>query len=148
MTQQLITPEPPDPLLEESRLFWRELGRNMIHESIGAMDETGKQIIAVAGILEGLYFHAIAFSELQAKVTGAALFIYLAPVALLLVSLIFALLIFFPERSKLNIHSSEASRLIYEHTVQGKLNALRLAALFLVLGILAILFAALAYLKG
>jgi hypothetical protein len=143
-----LPPEAPDPLLAETRAFWREMGKTMIRESLGTIDETAKQIIGVAGILEGLYFHAIAFSGLRGQVKGDALLIYLAPVALLLVSLVFALLVYFPERYRVNFNASEACKLVYERVVASKLLALRIASLFLVLGVAAILVAALTYLRG
>ena len=40
----------------------------MIHESIKTIDETSKQLVTVAAILEGLYFHAITFSNLRGTV--------------------------------------------------------------------------------
>jgi len=147
MSELIVKPEPPDPLAEETRAFWRETGKTLIKESIGTIDETAKQLIGVAGILEGLYFHAIAFTDLHGKVKGDTLWVYAAPVALLLISLIAGLAVYFPNRYKLNFNSWEASKLVYERVVSSKLLALRLASLFLVLGIGAILVAVLAYLQ-
>ena len=148
MEQDLIRPTAHDPLLEDSRAFWRELGKGMIRESIGTIDETARQIIGVAGILEGLYFHAIAFTDLQGKLTGRAMWVYLAPVLLLLISLVSALLVFFPDRYRLNFNSSEASKRVYERVVSSKLLALRVGSFFLALGIIALFFAVLTYLRG
>src|SRR5437879_5874304 len=67
MNIPLITPEPPDPIKEEARTFWRELGKDLIRKSIDPINEAAKQIIAVTGILEGLYFNAITFSNLRGK---------------------------------------------------------------------------------
>lgn len=143
----LQSPE-PDSLLEDTRAFWRETGKNFVRESISTIDETAKQIVGVAGILEGLYFHAITFTDLRGKIEGDVLWVYLAPVGLLLISLCAALLVFFPDRSRLNFNSSEASKLVYERTVRSKLLALRTASIFLVLGIGGIFAAVFAYLKG
>src|SRR5947209_17385467 len=102
MTKSGSTPKSsnqPDPLPEETRSFWREMGKNMIHESIGTIDETSKQLVTVTAILEGLYFHAIAFSSLHGKVSNPwSLVLYLLPIGLLLISLSAALLVFFPDR--------------------------------------------------
>ncbi len=149
MNTPLITPEPPDPLIEETRVFWQELGKSLIRESLGVIDDTAKQIIVVAGILEGLYFNAIAFSNLRGKVpVSMSLIIYLSPIVLLLFSLCAALLIFFPGHYRLNFHSSEASRLLYERLIRKKLLLFRISALCLVLGIVAIILAVLTYLRG
>jgi hypothetical protein len=149
MNESLVTPEPPDPLVEETRAFWRETGKNMVRESLGTIDETARQIIGVAGILEGLYFHAIAFSNLRGQVAGGwPLAIYLAPIVLLLVSLSAALFVFFPRLYRLNIHSSEASQMVYERVVARKLLLLKLASLGLALGVVALFLAVLTYLRG
>jgi hypothetical protein len=148
MDERLIKPPEPDSLLEESRAFWCETGKNLVRESISTIDETAKQLVTVTGILEGLYFHAITYTDLRGKVTGDMLWIYLAPIVLLLISLCGALVVFFPNRSRLNFNSSEASKLVYERTVRSKLWALRMASIFLVLGISGILVAMIVYLKG
>jgi hypothetical protein len=149
MNELPVTPEPPDPLVEETRAFWREVGKTLVRESVGTIDATAKQIVGVAGVLAGLYVNAIAFSDLRGKVTGGwPLAIYLTPVVLLLISLSAALFVFFPGYHPLNIHSSEASRLVYEHVVTRKLRRLRIASLGLVLGVVAVFVAVLTYLRG
>jgi hypothetical protein len=148
MDERLVKPPEPDSLLEDSRAFWRETGKNLVRGSISAIDETAKQLVVITGILEGLYFHAITYTDLRGKVTSDLLWIYLAPIVLLLISLCAALIVFFPDRSRLNFNSSEASKLVYERTVRAKLWALRLASIFLVLGVGGILVAVLVYLKG
>jgi hypothetical protein len=148
MDERLIQPSEADPLIEDTRAFWREMGKDLVRGSISTTDETAKQIVGVAGILEGLYFHAITFADLRGKVAGDVLWVYLAPIGLLLISLCAALIVFFPDRSRLNFNSSEASKLVYERTVRAKLWALRMASIFLVLGIGGIFVAVIAYLKG
>jgi hypothetical protein len=139
----------PDPLPEETRSFWREMGKNMIHESIGTIDETSKQLVAVTAILEGLYFHAIAFSSLHDKVSSVwYLVLYLLPIGLLLISLSASLLVFFPNRYRLNFHSSEAARLVYEGVIRRKLLFLKVASAFLVLSIISLFVVVLLYLRG
>ena len=149
MNVPTLQPEPPDPRVEENRAFWRTLGQAMIRESIGTIDETARQVITVAGVLEGLYFHAITFGDLRGKVAGGmAQAIYLAPIALLLFSLCAGLLVFFPNRSQLNFQSSEASKLIYERVVASKLLLLRVASICLVLAVAGIFGAVWLYLRG
>ena len=148
MNETLIQPEPPDELVQQTRAFWRGMGKTMVRESIGTIDETAKQIVGVAGILEGLYFHAIAYSDLRGQVVGWLLIAYLAPVVLLLISLSAALLVFFPDRYRLNVRGSEACRLVYERVVASKLLLLRIASYFLMLGVAAVFVAVLIYLRG
>lgn len=148
LNQQLIEPPPPDELTQETRAFWREVGKTMVRESIATVDEAARQIIGVAGVLEGLYFHAIAYSDLRGQVTGGALAVSLAPVVLLLLSLLAAVLVYFPDRYRVNIHSSEGSRQTYERVVASKLALLRIASLCLVAGVAAIIPPILLYLRG
>ena len=150
MNEHLVTPEPPDPLVAEGRRFWKGMGRTMLRESIGTLNEVARQIVVVAGILEGLYFHAIAFSDLRGKVTGDLLLtIYMLPIFLLLVSLSAALLVFFPKSYEgFNIHSSEGSRAMYDDVRKRKKNRLAVASVSLALGILCMFVTVYVYLSG
>lgn len=148
MSQPAETPAPGQDPVTETRAFWREVGRDMVRKAIEATESTAKQVIGVAGILEGLYFHAITFSDLRQALLGQGLLVYLAPIFLLLISLAAALLVFFPQAGRVNINSSLACQVFYERILTWKLWLLRLASLFLVLGVLALLFALRAYLTG
>jgi hypothetical protein len=150
-----MNPKPGQPLSEDDptipaiRDFWLERGKGLVKESINTIDETARQIIAIAGILEGLYFHAIAFSDLRGTLKidwllGAFLF----PILALLLSLIAALMVFFPKRYDLEMRSWEAAKLVYERTLSRKLLMLKIAALFLVLGVAGLLAVMLLYLLG
>ncbi len=141
--------DPPDPEAEETRAFWREIGKEQIKSSINSIDESAKQMIGVTTVLEGLYFNAITFSKLQGKVTGGLpLVIYLAPIVLLLVSLSSALFIFVPFYYQLNIHSSEGSRSTHEQIIKRKMLLRLISSIFLVLSVLALFLAVLTYLRG
>lgn len=149
MKEPANKPDPSNSLLEEGRTFWRETAKELIRSSIMPLDETAKQVIGVVTILEGLYFNAIAFSNLRSNVPHDwHIAVYLAPICLLLVSLVAALMVFFPKGYLLNIHSSEASRLVHEDLLKRKRHWLRIASIFLVLGIVALFFAVLLYLLG
>ena len=148
MSRRSSQVEPPDPNLEEARAFWRETGRELVKESIKTIDETARQIITVAGILEGLYFHAISFSDIRGVLAGGTLVIYTLPLALLVLSLITAFIVFFPEHYRLNILSSTGSKAAYEDIIKKKLLYMRLAAVLLVLGVAGIGVAMFTYLLG
>src|SRR5687767_8579567 len=106
MSTPLIQPEPPDPSLEEACAFWRETGRELVKDSIKTIDETARQITTVAGILVGLYFHAISFSDIRGALSGGRIWIYVLPLVLLVFSLMVSFIVFFPEHYRLNILSS------------------------------------------
>ena len=144
-----LQPPEPDPSRKESMAFWRKLGKDMLRASLKTIDKVGKQIIAVDGILAGLYFNAVAFSDLHKQaLTFWPLLLYAAPVVLLLLSLMAALSIFLPNRYEVEMQSSEAIQLSHRRAVTGKLGLLRAASLLLILGVAFIAAALVAYLSG
>jgi hypothetical protein len=138
-------PIAPDPNLK----FWKDTAKGLLGESIKSIEETAKQIIGVAGILEGLYFHAIAYSDVRGKLgSGWLIPLYLSPLALWLVSLLAALLVFFPRTYASNISSWRESKAAFECIVTYKHSMLKMAGLFLILGALTLFAAMGAYLAG
>jgi len=136
-------PIAPDPNLK----FWKDTAKGLLGESIKSIEETAKQIIGVAGILEGLYFHAIAYSDVRGKLASGWLIpLYLSPLAFWLVSLLAALLVFFPRAYDTNISSWRESKAAFERIVTYKHTMLKAAGLFLALGALALFAAMGAYL--
>jgi hypothetical protein len=99
--------------------------------TLTTLDVTAQQLIALSGVLTGVYFHAVAVGGLRAGASQWAQVVYLAPTALLVASLVFSLLVFFPD-----------------HALRGKLVAVRLASLFLALGVVAMALAAVMHLRG
>ncbi len=142
-----------DDLIEKTRTFWLGIGESLVKESVATTDEVAKQLIAVVAILEGLYFHAIVFSDLRdaAKYPVALLArqwcVYLLPIVLLLGSLICALAVFFPARYRVNMLSHEAAKIVFERIASRKLCLVRASAVFLALGVGAVLCAAYIYLR-
>ena len=138
-------PIAPDPNIK----FWKDTAKGLLGESVKSIEETAKQIIGVAGILEGLYFHAIAYSDIRGQFRGVGpLLLYLLPLLLWLVSLLAALLVFFPRAYASNISSWRESKAAFERIVTYKHTMLKIAGLFLVLGALALFAAMGAYLAG
>ena len=149
MDKNLISPVEPDPFEPEVNAFWTEMGKDLVRGSTASLDESARQIIGVAGILEGLYFHAIAFSDLRGTLQEPLEFaIYLAPALLLLFSLSAALLVFFPDRYPLDIRAPKAAQVVHKRVVKSKHALLRLAAVSLMLAVAALFVAMMVYLKG
>ena len=124
-------PLAPDPALK----FWKGTAKRLLGESIKSIEETAKQLIGVAGILEGLYFHAIAYSDVRGQLASCwTVALYMLPLALWLVSLCFALLVFFPRTYQANISSWRESKDAFERIVAYKHARLKAAGLFLALG--------------
>ncbi len=138
-------PLAPDPALK----FWKDTAKGLLGESIKSIEETAKQLIGVAGILEGLYFHAIAYSDVRGQLaSGWTVALYMLPLALWLVSLGFALLVFFPRTYQANISSWHESKAAFDSIVAYKHAMLKWAGLFLALGGLALFVVMWVYLGG
>lgn len=134
-----MSAKPPDP--PEDRLaFWQRMGREMVSGSIGVLDEVGKQLLTVEGVLVGLYFNAIAFSGLRTAATAGTLsagaaWLYLAPVLALLVSLGAALMIFFPRAGQIDFDSAASAETAYTIRFERKMAWLRVSGITLLIAV-------------
>lgn len=133
---------------EDLKEFWREAGKRIVTSSIETLESVAKQILAVAGILEGLYFHAITFADLRGTVSGWVLFIYILPVVLLLLSIICALAVFLPEIYHINIANWRMCKSTFEKISKSKIKAVRFASFFLSIAVLSLIMAVSTYLVG
>ena len=126
-TEPPVVSHEPDP-------FWRENARTLVAESVSTIEEMAKQLIAVNSLLEGIYFHAITFSDVKPVLAGSEWIagIYLAPIVLWLLSLIFAVLTLSPKSYEINIHSSRRSKERFEQIVSKKHGMLKVSELFLI----------------
>ncbi len=112
--------EEPPLVAVEPNPFWKENARKLVAESISTIEAVAKHIIVVAGLLEGLYFHAIAFSDLKASLSGGMVWVYLSPIVLWLASLFFAMWTLSPQAQEININSSRSSKETFEDIVARK----------------------------
>jgi hypothetical protein len=116
----------PDP-------FWRQNAQKLVEGSVDTLDNMAKQLITLTSLLEGLYFHAITFSDLRGTLGGFVIWFYIAPIALWLASLLFAVWTLFPKTYDINIGSSRNSKETYEQIVSKKHFRLKISATLLVL---------------
>ena len=137
--------EPP-VVVPEPNPFWKKNAESLVGGSIAAMEDTAKQIIVVAGLLEGLYFHAIAFSDLRGELEGFMLAVYLSPLVLWLASISFAMLTLSRDDYRININSSSDSKTVFEEMVKGKILWLKVAEVFLLSSFLPLIAAVYYYL--
>jgi hypothetical protein len=138
--------EPPT-IIPEPDPFWRKNAKKLVEGSVDTLDNMAKQLIALISLLEGLYFHAIAFSDLRGTLSGWLIWFYIAPIALWIASLLFAVLTLFPETYNINIGSSRNSKETYEQIVSKKHFRLKIAAALLVLSFLPLMVAVYYYLN-
>lgn len=97
-------------LTESPMKFWRDNAKSMLKGSIESIESTAKQIIAICGILEGIYFHAITYSDIRGCIGTVEGIFYLAPLFLWLLSILFAVLVFSPKVYHTNIASHRESK--------------------------------------
>ena len=137
-----------DPFQAELEGFWREQGRDLVRGSIASIEKTARQVIAVAGILEGLYFHAVAFTGLRGQLSTCQTLVYLLPVLLLLLSLAAGLLVFFPELDEVELRQWRACKNLQKKILHSKLRLLRAASFLLLAAVVALALAVWVYLAG
>lgn len=116
-----------------------------ILEAVKSFDETAKQIITIEPILTGLYFGAFTITKLNIGPSWQLL-VYLAPLALFVVSLLSALMVFFPAGYVKLAEEHSPQRTAYMEVVRHKLLWFRAASIFFVLGIVGVFFALMTYL--
>jgi hypothetical protein len=126
--------------------FWKENARKLVGESISTIEDVAKQIIVVTSLLEGLYFHAIAFSDLRGVLNGDLLLVFLAPIVLWIMSLFFAMLTLLPKAHRININATSSSKETFEKIVSEKHLLLIASEAFLLASFLPLLFAVYYYL--
>jgi hypothetical protein len=147
--KQAGVPDDQLPVLADPSLkFWKDNAKALLAESIKSLEETAKQIIAVAGILEGLYFHAITYTNIRGSTKGWQATIYLTPVLAWLVSLCAALMVYFPQTYRTNINSARESRNMFESLVAHKRSMLKQAGIWLAVGIIGLSAALGLYIAG
>ncbi len=125
--------------------FWKKNAEKLVGESISVVEDTAKQFVVVTGLLQGIYFHAIAFSDIR-QAEGYSVLIYLTPLVLWLLSLVFAVMVLFRKRYEININSTSDSKEKFEEMVKIKYRYIRISGVFLVLSFVALAIAFLHYL--
>ena len=131
------TESKPDPqtVVDETRKFWHSVAQDTVKSSSATIDETARQIIGIVAILEGLYFHAITFSDLRAQQLNIwDILPYAGPLVFWVFSLISACLVFLPRIYKLNMASSEAAKEVHEDVIRRKHSFLLLSFIWLIIG--------------
>jgi len=119
--------EPITGLPESPMKFWRENAKSMLKGSIESIESTAKQIIAICGILEGIYFHAITYSDIRGCIGTVEGIFYLAPLFLWLLSILFAVLVFSPKVYHTNIASGTESKETFIKIVTYKHKRLKIS---------------------
>lgn len=129
----------------EPNPFWKQNAEKLVGESISSVEDTAKQFVIITGLLEGIYFHAITFSDVK-SMEGGSVLMYAAPLVLWLISLIFAVMVLVRKKYGININSSRDSKEKFENILEGKYKLIRISGLFLILSFVALTIVLLDYL--
>lgn len=150
-------PQPPPPLASAALTaldrFWLDAAREMAKESVKALEEAAKQVIAVAGFSQSVYFAVVSFGDLKKALdqlpAGAQVCLVAAltlPLLFWIGSLASAVRVFKPETYTSNLESPDDAREAYYKIVTYKRTQLGRAHRFLVLGFLPLVVNIVAYL--
>ena len=136
-----IVPVEPNP-------FWKENAKKIVSESISSTEESARQLIVVNSLLEAIYFHAVTFSDVKPRLSGEIdiAIIYLAPITMWLLSLIFAVLAQIPRIYQININSSSDSKERFIEIVSRKHRMLKISEIFLIASFIVLFVALMHYL--
>lgn len=129
----------------EPNPFWKQNAEKLVGESISSIETTAGQFVVITSLLQGIYFHAIAYTDLRIWFEYSIL-IYIAPVVLWLLSLIFAVMVYFRGIYEININSSEDSKRVFHDVLKKKCSFIQISGVFLIFSFVALTVAILHYL--
>jgi hypothetical protein len=110
MNEIEVKGRPPSP----EHQFWRGAIQEIRKDSVKTVEDAAKQLIALVTLLSGLYFHAIAFSQVPKGYVGLKI-LFVGPLALWVLCLLAASLVLFPRRFMLSPYDpEEAERMVGE----------------------------------
>ena len=128
--------------------FWIETMRKLTQGSTTSVEDAAKQMIAIISLLQTIYFAAVSFSNLKTALNlkDPLVFLFLSPIALWLVSLAIAILVFIPRRYDTNLESPSRSASTFNDIVSFKQKMLFISYIVLVAGFLMLLVSIFVYL--
>ena len=149
-------PDNPDAIGEpvtELDEFWLDTARTAVKESVASLEEAAKQLITAVTLVEGIYFAAVSWSDMQ-KVMAASgseawltIALFVSPIVLWLFCLFFAVRVFTPEIYKTNLSSPEMAEQFCRKMVRYKHRNLKRAYWALLSGFVPMLAAIICYLR-
>ena len=129
MNEEII--EEGTPLTTEDE-FWMARMREMAGNSIKSVEEAAKQLIAMITVMEGIYGAVLAFSGIKEIPQGKvwAVFFYVSPILLWLVSLFFALRVFKTQKYQYYSNSPDSAAATFNKIAEFKYKNLNLSYAF------------------
>jgi len=133
-------------------LFWLEIARGIVKESIGSLEDAARQLITAVTLVEGIYFAAVSLSDVRKVMAGAGqavwgVLLFTTPIILWLICLIFAISVYTPESYRTNLRSPDLAKEVYQEIVAYKHRMLRRAHFALLIGFIPVIIAIVYYLQ-
>jgi hypothetical protein len=128
--------------------FWIDTMRKQTQGSTKSIEDAAKQMIVIISLLQTIYFAAVSFSNLKSALilNDPWVFLFLSPIALWLISLTLAILVFIPRRYDTNLESPTKSEKTFNDITSFKANILFYSYIVLVIGFLMLLISIFVYL--
>jgi hypothetical protein len=127
--------------LTPSDSFWLDMVRGAAKESVHALEEAAKQLIAVTTVAQAIYFAAVSFGDMKAALAALTparqwllAIALVVPLVFWLASLAFAVLVFKPKTYRTSLDSPDHAREVYDEIVAYKHRQLVRAHRFLAAG--------------
>jgi len=127
--------------------FWIETMQKLAQGSIASAEDAAKQMIAIISLLQTIYFAAISFSNLKNALIleDPLVFLFLSPIALWLVALALAILVFLPRPYYTNLESPSKSATTFNDLIAFKQKILFCSYIVLAFGFLMLLVSVFVY---
>ncbi len=132
--------------IEEPEEFWIEALKNSLKESVTNIESAAKQIIPVNGLVIGIYFHAVTFGKIKFVSTVIGL-LYIMPIILWLLSLIWSFLVFGPKKRTIHLTSETDAQKDFEDIAAYKYKHYQISFIFFLAGIVSLAFVLMHYLR-
>jgi hypothetical protein len=116
--------------------FWIKTMQNLARGSITSTEDAAKQLITIISLLQTIYFAAISFSDLKnaLAIKSNLVFLFLSPIALWLIALALAILVFLPRHYYTNLESPSKSATTFNDIISFKQKILFWSYIVLTIG--------------
>lgn len=125
--------------IDESGEFWTQAVKDLLKESIVVIESASRQLITVNGIVSGIYFHAITYSETATKLSILASLMYLTPIVCWLLSLVWSMLVIGPKSLPMRYLNEDTARKDFEHIAHDKFIRYRWSIKLFIAGVVCLL---------
>jgi len=125
--------------IDKSGEFWTQAVKDLLKESIVVIESASRQLITVNGIVIGIYFHAITYSQTASRLSILASLVYLTPVVCWLLSLVFSVLVIGPKSRPMRYLNEDIARKDFVQIAHDKFKKYRWSIVSFIAGVVCLL---------